>query len=174
MALYAVLLVGPDDPRGRPVGSVDSSLLLRAGDVCPPNRIEMDEVALEELHAEFSSAVALSVAAERLARTKEHCIHRLKYDVTRNVIEARYSDAQQRSLMMLYQEAQVLGYVNRVALIQMAIDWIKSVLHHYYLKRDEVLAAPDSAAVDAVVVDLASLAAADPQVSLEDVIALNN
>ena len=134
----------------------------------------MDDVALEELHAEFSSAVALSVAAERLARTKEHCIHRLKYDVTRNVIEARYSDAQQRSLMMLYQEAQVLGYVNRVALIQMAIDWIKSVLQHYYLKRDEVLAAPDSAAVDAVVVDLASLAAADPQVSLEDVIALNN
>jgi hypothetical protein len=134
----------------------------------------MDDVALEELHAEFSSAVALSVAAERLARTKERAIHKLKVDVTQHVIEARYSDAQQRSLMMLYQEAQVLGYTNRRDLIQTAIDWIKSVLQHYYLKRDEILAASDSAAVNAVAVDLASLAASDPDVSLEDVITLNS
>jgi hypothetical protein len=134
----------------------------------------MEEAAVEALHAQFSSAVALAVAGERLNRAKERAILRLKHDVTHYLIESRYSDAQQRSLMMLYQEAVALGYTNRKALIQTAIDWIKSAINHYYYKRAEILAAADEQAVLAVVVDIPMLAASDPQVNLEDVIDLDN
>jgi hypothetical protein len=173
MTSYAVTLVGTNDTQGRPEGSVDDAMVLKEGQTCPPGRTEMTDAELSALRLVQADAMAAWVIAQRLQQAKSNEVVRLKGEVTR-LIEGRYSDTQQRSLLMLYQEASVLGYVNRRQQIQTALDWIKSVIAQYYVARDQVLAAATIQEATAVQLDAATLLAADPVVSLETVIPINN
>jgi len=173
MTTYAVRLIGANDPRGRPEGSVADAQVLKDGQTCGANRTEMTEEELDELRATHATAVASSVVSERLVHAKQNECRRLKVELT-SYIETCYSDAQQRTLTILYQEAVAEGYANRQALIQEAINWIKKAVLHYYSKRDEVLATSTVEAARAVAIDIATLRSTNPRTSIEDVIALNS
>lgn len=169
MLNYAVLLVQPGDARGRPVGSVADATVLKEGQTCPPHRTMMTEKELDDLRAVYSKAVADHIAANKLNAVRDREKARLKREIT-SFIESCYSDAQQRSLLMLYQEATAFGYNNRRQKIQAVIDWIKSAISHYHSLRTQVEEATTTQAASDIHLDTASLRASNPNVQLEEVV----
>jgi len=103
-----------------------------------------------------------------LAYAKHMKIERLKKGLKR-LIEGRYDEPEQRSLIKIILEAKVDGLVNRYAYANAAWDWVISMQTIYYGKKAEINGiATTPADVHAVVdPDYTAALAADPAVSIQ-------
>ena len=111
---------------------------------------------------------AVAAAAPSLAAIKGGKKLQYKVQVTA-YIGKHYDQGQQTTLQALWLEGVTNNWANRKALVQSVLDWVKTVLDHFYGKLDEVDAAADAAAVVAVVMDLAQFDATDPLVVVKTV-----
>ena len=134
-----------------------------------------DATIQAKVEAKLISAGLLDVAptAPTLAQLKGLKKYQSKIQVT-SYIAKHYDAGQQASLQALWIEATNKLYLNRKAQIQSVLDWVKSVLAHFYAKLDEIDAAVDSTALAAVTVNLAQFDATDPLVSVKTMTELEN
>jgi len=84
-------------------------------------------------------------------------------------IEARYPQPIQSSLNFFMEEAHDKTYTNRAIEIQKGIDWLTTCLNEYYAKKADVLTKTTASGIQAVTLDLATCASADPLLDLETV-----
>ena len=113
----------------------------------------------EMTQGEKDTVDAALLPAAQLARGQE-----IDAEV-RDYVEGRYAAHRQRMFNALY--AAEGGLPDRQDYIQTGLDWISSVLDHFYEKRDEIAAATTLAEVAAVTTSLAQFDATDPKITIE-------
>lgn len=105
--------------------------------------------------------------------SKKQRLGALKTEVT-EYINAHYDPGQQNTLNALWIEGISKNWPNRKAAVQSVMDWVGAVLAHFYQKKEELFAAPDQAALDAVQADFSQFDVADPDVSIQTVIGITD
>jgi hypothetical protein len=84
----------------------------------------------------------------------------------RDFIHSRYSPERQQTFALMRSEARLDGLANRAAYIGQGLGWIDYAFTHFYTQLAILDAAATRAAIDAVALDLAGLAAADPVITI--------
>lgn len=110
------------------------------------------------------------VVADLLVAKKERLLA-MKTEVT-EYLNAHYDPGQQSTLNALWIEGISKGWTNRKAAVQSVMDWVSVVLAYFYQKKEAIFGAADQAALDAIEVDFTQFDAADPEVAVQDVIAI--
>ena len=131
--------------------------------------------------AEEHPPLAGSLLADHrsLANNKSTKITQMGEDVT-TYIYSKYDTETQSSFGLMYTRAINGGLMpNRAAYIAAAIDWWEdSVMAHFYTKKNDMLAAADQAALDAITWDFTQFSAGatdgDPEANIEGAIAITD
>ena len=113
------------------------------------------------------------VVVSDLTVSKKVRILELKTAIT-EYIGAHYDSGQQNTLNALWIEGISKSWPNRKAKVQLVMDWVNSVLTYFYQKKDAIVAAADQAALDAINVDFLQFDASDPEVTIQDVISIQD
>lgn len=105
------------------------------------------------------------VQAARIAKMKRE---------VKAYIYRKYDDGTQSSLNALFVEGVASGYANRVATIKTVLEWVKTVLTHYYTQKATILAMTTAQDAEAVTWNFTQFDATDPAVTLQQAVAITN
>lgn len=123
--------------------------------------------------SEMSSSEKIAADSSLLPAVRGSKIAGLKLDLT-DYVNKHYDSAQQSTINGLWNEANSKGWTNRKALCQQMMDWVATVMDHFYSKIDEVIAATSADAVNAVALSLTQFNATDPHVSIRTIKSTTN
>ncbi len=170
--VLAVRLYGADNEKGLPEDWPREVIELREGQDVPNGFTVMSKEEYTEYLSQHKEAYDSTIRVKEIEEVRADRIRQLAVSAG-DYVELHYGTRQQATLTALWTEALALRYTERSDYIGSALTWVKKVLLSYYEARDAALAARSVEELRAIRLDLESLSASDPLVTIEEAIKLN-